>query len=143
MICLLSQGNWLPFDDDEAVVSYLANKLVVADGGSVEGMTPSSMRHMLAQRFRAIVQAHAIALFPVETLTLLTPQMREILHEPTPDVEYWETLPPLAVVARTPADIPEWSTIDGHDTVWVIDCSSSETLLDSLAKYDVISIQRL
>jgi len=128
MIQLLSHGEWIPFSSEGALLEYLAPET---------HLNRQHLRDMVATKFRPVVQACAIADFPLAAIVGITEEERAILYSPDASVESWHVLPPLVFVG-SPVDAPFMTVVEGAGTVRVIDSTSDVALLESLRDYRVI-----
>lgn len=135
MICLLSSGEWVPFESDENLIDYLGG---VSD---FDVLDRRELRSAVGHRFRPAVQAKAISQFPLQTIAGVSEDARAILYSSHPAVATWELLPPLVVVSDA-SHAPQGIKVDAHSTVWVIDTTSDRDLLDSLVFLGALSLER-
>lgn len=128
MIQLLSHGEWIPFPSPEALLDYLAPEV---------HSNRQEVRDMVAKKFRPVVQACAIADFPLAAIVGINEEERAILYSSDANVPSWHLLPPL-VHAGDPSLAPSMVNLEDVSTVWVIDSTSDLSLLTSLRNYRAI-----
>ena len=119
---------------------------VVFLGGLVGHPNPSGvgggvLRRFVGEVFRGVVQREAVSQFPIHAIVSLSPEQRDVLYSPTspPVNTTWETLPPLVVCADPTIDnITPPTIIDDEESLWIIDTSTDEKLIETLMRWGAI-----
>lgn len=135
MIVLTFNRQNIEFDTPEDAIAFVARL------SNVDDPNPECRRKFVAMKFQNVAQRNAIAKYPVETITQLSPLERDVLYSvDVNNLSDWHKLPPF-VHCGTQDTAPRSSVVRDESTVWILNTETDSTLLRSLSEYGVLSVQ--
>lgn len=133
MLAIKINDTWKNFANARELVGFLAR----------HGCTTELEERVdVALRFRATAQVKAISHYPLAAISGLEEDSKNLLYSSNPQPDTWYNLPPLVVLQHEEGKYPIGSVVDGIATIWRIDVTSDESLVESLEELNIIEILR-